>query len=261
MDLYCGRGFSEFSNAVKLLDKPECFVISAGLGLVNGNDLVPNYNLTIATGTVNSILKGSDFSALQWWEAINRRRNATATPVSDLILRKKSGLILIGISKPYLSLISAELESLTDKQLVNTRLIGPISGAGLSEKLKKILMPYNHNFDGPDSPNPGTKADFAQRVFKHFVESVLTETPNGSLSQHRDQVTIKIESMKPAKLQFDRLKLTDEEVVAKIKEFWEVCNGASGTTLRYLRDQGFACEQSRFARIFREVKQEKLQHD
>jgi hypothetical protein len=70
-----------------------------------------------------------------------------------------------------------------------------------------------------------------------------------------------MKSMRPAQLQFDRLKLSDDEVAAKIIEFWGVCSGASGATLRHLRDQGFACEQARFAKIFREVKQEKLQDD
>ena len=121
-------------------------------------------------------------------------------------------------------------------------------------------MPYNHNFDGPDSTNHGTKADFSQRVFRDFVENILTQSPLGSVKEHQDMVAQQMESMRSAKLQFDRLKLSDDEVVAKIEEFWEVCNGASGATLRYLRDQGFACEQSRFAQIFRKVKEEKLQH-
>jgi len=261
IELYCGRGFSEFKKACESLGEPESFVISAGLGLVNGNDFVPNYNLTIAPGTENSILKGAEFSALEWWQAINERRNSTTTPISDLITENNIGLVLIGVSKPYLSFISAELEALTDQNLANVRLIGPVNNDGIPDKLKQILMPYNHNFDGPDSPNHGTKADYCQRVFRHFTEVILTQSPLGTLKQHQDLVAHHMDSMRPAKLQFDRIKLTDDEVVAKIKEFWDICNGASGATLRYFRDQGFACEQSRFAKIFREVKHERLQHD
>jgi hypothetical protein len=258
-DLYCGRGFSEFLGGANALTNSERYAISAGLGLVKFGYRIPSYDLTVSTKSkVPTAIKS--LQKHEWWTELNKHMNGNPVPLSSLVAEESVDAVLLCISKSYLPLIATDFETISQFLLDKVRLIGPIGRTGLSDKMQKVLMPYNHNLDGPDSPIQGTKADFAQRAFRHFVEHIFLNNPGASYSEHRASVNDAMISLAPAKMIFDREKLSDQKIVERIMEYWGTCNGKSSLVLRHLRDQGYACEQSRFARLFREVKKSKAQH-
>ena len=48
-----------------------------------------------------------------------------------------------------------------------------------------------------------------------------------------------------------RKKLSDDDVISFVLQNWGATNGRSGASLRFLRDSGNACEQSRFKDLFK----------
>ena len=125
-----------------------------------------------------------------------------------------------------------------------------------SFKLAPNVMPYDDRLDGPNSPVRGTRSDFPQRAARHFVK-ILASMDGNSASHHVDAVTAELEHMRPP-AKHNRRRLSDEEIRATIQSHWDVVDGQSSTMLRHLRDKlGVACEQSRFAELFRQIKDER----
>ena len=52
----------------------------------------------------------------------------------------------------------------------------------------------------------------------------------------------------------DRKQLSNEEVIEFLLTNWENFEGKSTKSLRFLRDEGFACEQGRFRDLFYQAK-------
>ena len=67
VDLYQGRSIAESRFSSGLIEA-DFFVLSAGLGLVPAKDLIPNYSLTIATGTgsIQNWLTAKKRSSTDW---------------------------------------------------------------------------------------------------------------------------------------------------------------------------------------------------
>lgn len=257
-ELYCGRGFSEYRTALDSLASVEAYIISAGLGLASFSDTAPNYNFTASATAKQSPLRKLGIAAETWWEHINLVRLNDPSPLSTLLKSGKWDLGLVCVSKSYIPLICSDFENISPISLSKVRLIGPIGRSGLTSKMRQVLMPYNHNLDGPDSPNSGTKSDFSQRALRHFVEHILVGDPRATVKEHAQLVAQSMAKLRAPTLNFDRKRLSDSEVTGLIERYWDICEGKSGDTLRYLRDHGFACEQTRFTKLFRNYKHKRL---
>ena len=181
IDLYVGRGFSEIRK-INTTPSIETWIISAGLGLVNGRSKVPSYNLTISSSAKDSILhKVSDvFLAPQWWEQLNYALYGEKAPLCNLIEKYNDTNFIISIPKTYLSLVLKDLGALKKKDKTRIRLIGIQNYQSIPSDFYDVWMPYTEHFDGERSPNPGTKADFSQRVARHFIEEIYSKCPLGS---------------------------------------------------------------------------------
>ena len=103
-------------------------------------------------------------------------------------------------------------------------------------------MPYDDRLESVDGYS-GTRADFPQRAMRHFVERL--EAQKLSLTNAHEAVTRSLR------------RYSNQEITRLIREQWETADGRSTTLLRYLRDEAFvSCEQSRFAQLFRSVRDE-----
>jgi hypothetical protein len=84
-DVYCGRSFQEALTAARST-RVSLRIISAGLGLIDEEEPVPPYNLTLVRGKANSIesrISVGRFDAGRWWGQIQRRRSAQ--PLARLV--------------------------------------------------------------------------------------------------------------------------------------------------------------------------------
>jgi len=253
-DIYQGRSITEASIAASHLDHG-LRIVSAGLGLVSADDPIPNYDATITGRQENSVstVLGENVRPVAWWQELNRALGKPR-PILRLLTELTDSLVVIAISGAYLELIQAELlEAVSDK--CDRFLI--ITGASRTEcptTLQSYCLPYDSRFDGPDSPLPGTRSDFAQRAARHFVEAIYLNDPHATHEVYKRRVSDLMNSMRPWIRKAGR-KCTDKQIINLIDQYWDVVDGRSSEMLRFFRDYlGIACEQSRFARLFHEAK-------
>lgn len=245
-DLYSGRAFREAERAATELDA-RLFFVSAGLGLVSGDTIVPSYGLTLSRGAEDSVLMKTNQNASAWWDAL------TAISVFHEELPETDGLILVAVSQPYLEMIGGTLSNWSDGVLSKVRLFVKRNPATTFPKLEAQWMPYDDRLDLLVPDFAGTQSDFAQRAMRHFACAIAAKP--GTAKQHTDRVERALSGLtipdRP-----NRKKMTDEDLSKTIEENWEAAEGRSGQMLRILRDRlGIACEQGRFKTLFATVRQ------
>jgi hypothetical protein len=174
-----------------------------------------------------------------------------------MLIAKTEGRVCLALPKTYLEMIHDDLSDLDPQTTSKVRIF---TGAGETLRDSRFLdniMPYDARLDGPDSPLPGTKSDFASRALRHFT--MLTQNlPVQGLSEDRARVEHSLAPMRLPNLP-KRERKSDEEIRTALIEAWSSVNGNRQRLLRHLRDTLLiSCEQSRFARIARELEAEGL---
>lgn len=253
-DLYSGRAFSE-ARAAAAESKAALYVLSAGLGIVAADAQAPGYALTIVRSAPDCVLRrvAECGDAAQWWMHLAAAQGV-AMPVANLVRQYPSQRIVIACSSAYVQMIQADLQSLPDDELLRVRLIGPQMSATLPERLASLVMPYDGRFDGPRSPNPGTRSDFPQRAARHFLSLPLEASPRAPAADAG--VVRAVLGSWPWPTTIRRKTQSDEEIRTLIEAHWHRAGGNSARMLRILRDElQVACEQKRFAGLFRGIKQ------
>lgn len=239
--LYAGRGFREAERAATAIGG-ELVVLSAGLGLVGGDQLVPSYSLTLSRTDPDGVLARARCSAGQWWRALQSHSPFNCAIDWD------DRPILAAVSAPYLDMVSAEWASWRARRLSRLRLFTKRRPSGPAADLAAVWMPYDDRLDAAADDLPGTQGDFAQRALRHFVE-----TRGAGVSPAEDATAVEraLRGL-TRRVVPDRQRLTDEAIITLIIEDWDVIGGRSGAMLRRLRDEhGVGCQQDRFKNLFK----------
>ncbi|MDM1328910.1 hypothetical protein [Acinetobacter indicus] len=247
--VYQGRTVNEILRAQKYVNA-EIIFLSAGLGIVRENDLIPNYDLTISEGSnsLKKLLSKWDIDEYLWWKKLSNKSDNydLLTPID--------GYIFIALPHAYLQMIIPILINMDKNKLKNIRLfLHPISYQSLPEILKPYYMPYDYRVDNSDFA--GTKVDYCQRCLHHFIKYI--HTPNQDIADAINAVEAFMQNLPPIMPKPKRIQLKDDEIKLLILEGWDTCKGQSSKLLRYLRDhKNVACEQSRFQGLWRSIKNE-----
>lgn len=248
-EYYAGRGPAEAKAAAAEAGATLVFV-SAGLGLVMASEPVPRYSLTTATGDPDGVGQrvAGEFSAEAWWEAL-RKTGLQSTNDLIEICTEAGGILVAALPGTYLRMVGAELAALPIDLLSRTRIVGAPSDA-VPPPLRRLWMPYDERFNGADSPCPGTRGDFAQRAARHFVRAILSQDPSADAATHAAAVRRSLEVLSHP-IKPSRRTGSDEELIDVISSLLPRTGGRSGRTLALLRrEAGWACEQTRFRRLF-----------
>jgi len=250
-DLYAGRGFRLAVQAADAANARLC-VLSAGLGLVEASQRVPSYGLTVTRGRAESLPEkvSGEFNAATWFCAM------LGGPYSrrwiDVIGR--SGRILLALSRPYAEMVGTSLLEFGADTLSRVRIFGAALTGALPAALWPAIAPYDRRLD---AILPGTRVDFSQRALFHFVKSVL---PNSGMCS-RDSDFAEVEAALKNTTAPDRMRRprrSDEEILQIILARLDTQSGI-GRVLRALRyEEGVACEQSRFTRLYRTAVERKI---
>jgi hypothetical protein len=137
---------------------------------------------------------------------------------------------------------------------VDLRIFGLSIDLHLHEGLRRYVMPYDERLDGLG--RPGTRVDFPQRALLDFVTSIAPEN-SGNLDVDRRAVLARLAPVATVRPVREQRRLPDEDIRQRIADLIPKIGPASTRILRHLRDvEGVSCEQSRFAGLFRSVKQE-----
>jgi len=242
IDMYVGRAFQLACKAARNL-AGDLLIASAGLGLVEATTPIPLYEATVSGQS--SVAAHFAFSPQDWWsELLSKSPYSTHWPPPEQT-------ILVAASGPYLEMIQSNL---LIHPVENLRIFCRVKPVAMPAELRPALMPYDARFDGPESPLPGTIADFASRALLHFAEAVWSNTPLGSLREHRQRVEKFANGWSASKRRSGR-SVSDAEVIELIERHAPRVGGRSTAMLRLLRDDlGVACEQKRFQKLFRTAK-------
>lgn len=246
-DLYAGRGMVEARRAADAMGG-RFAILSAGLGLVDGDTFVPAYSLTTIKGDPDDIRLKTSAERSEWWPVI---QDASPFAQSD---RSSRGLILAAVSTAYLEMVAADWSAWPRADLGRLRLFSKAAPVGAAEALRPAWMPYDDRLDGVGQGLAGTQGDFAQRAMRHFATQI---DRTGTQDDDREAVLAALSGLarrqKPV-----RRRLEDEALKDTIRAEWGAACGQSSTMLRRLRDTlGLACEQGRFRTLFNEVKAER----
>lgn len=251
--LYRGRGFSVVVRAAARYGV-DVSVLSAGLGVLQLQDLVPSYSLTIAPDSRDFILARAmnplSLTPGDWWKSLTGRPGISA--VSDLLDRNKSALIVLGVSSAYLSMIAGELLDLSAREQRRIRIVGPKHVEAIPDGIREMVMPYDKRLNGPDAKIRGTEFDFPQRALASFIHLVRNDRALGTAADHAKRVRLSLGQMRAPK-RVPRRKVSDASLIRKIRAIMKQVSSVSAG-LRVLRNkQKIACEQHRFSRLWAQV--------
>ena len=191
----------------------EFHVISAGLGVINAERIIPSYSLTVARGDPDDILSHIDGrrSSANWWEFVCHNSPYGRTTASLVRQRsRKTDLVLMALPTSYFEMLTEDLLELSDASLCRIRIFTGRAPEGLHERLRPLRMPYDNRLDGPGSPLRGTASDFAARAMHHFANVVLKSRPTESLEAHRKAVLRGLGHWSPPNRP-DRRQRTDDQ--------------------------------------------------
>jgi hypothetical protein len=255
LDLYQGRSFAECRVATRST-AAEFYVVSAGLGLVHADDLVPNYSLTISegTGSLQKWLFAQGADSTDWWFALCQNIGTTS-PISHMInAQGTNSMHLIALPSSYLEMVAPDLAQVQDDRLQTLRIFTSVAGTKtLPSKLQSAVMPYDERLEGVVNHN-GTRSDFPQRALKHFVTHLKGH--EHSLNKAKEGVEASMAASVKPTIPL-REKVPNERIVELIQTHWDRHEGSASKLLRFLRDDAqIACEQSRFSGIWRKVKED-----
>jgi hypothetical protein len=245
--LYGGRGFGLATQAAKIC-RADLYIISAGLGLVSAERKVPVYGITVSAGHTESVAARvtGKFDARAWFSSL------LAGPYSHQwaeVIGEGSGRVLLALTRPYAALIGETLAGLAPEALSRLRIFGASLATVLPSSLHPAIAPYDRRLD---TVLPGTRADFSQRALLHFVRCIALR--HGAEDRDADYAAIDAALRDvSAPVVPHRQSRTDDEILRFIQVRLSSQTGI-GRTLRALRDQeGVACEQLRFNRLYREA--------
>jgi len=247
--LYQGRSIQDVKITAGILKNSDVYVISAGLGLVNFEEPIPSYELSVSDDApFNKKLNSSNIPITSWWSSVNKARTGHSKPLSRLINTGHYNRIFIATSSAYLDLIADDLWKVNPSQLKKLIIFtSPFGQKKIPLEWHSQVAPYDERFEDKKSGYAGTRVDFPQRTLRHFVEALGLQTV--PIESAREAVSKLIGKLTKPVLP-TRQKVSDEEVIRLIKRHWKTQLGNSHKLLRHLRDIDLvSCEQSRFKRL------------
>lgn len=242
--LYAGRGFGLAAQAARL-SSAKLYILSAGLGLVAADRQVPTYGLTVSPGHADSVaarITGT-FDPAAWFSGL------LSSPFSDQwadAIGQGPSRILVALTRPYAQMVGESLSALGPQTLKRLRIFGVSLHSALPSKLHPAIAPYDARLDGIF---PGTRADFSQRALRHFAQLVAGRREQGRDADYSAVAAALGEAIAPTRMH--RPRRTDAEISELIRARLQSQSGIA-RILRALRDdEGVACEQARFSRLYR----------
>lgn len=218
--------------------EPSLAVASAGLGLLPVTAAAPAYAATFALGNADAVARTLN-EAAAWWAQV-----ANFPPNLDLAGLRDS--VMLVLSRSYALPLADDLAGLGQSS-ARSVLVG-----GASDIPGIVRIPSDATLR---QTLDGTLSSLNQRMGIRFLE--LSHGPAEWLSDaHLRRWNSWVEKSQHREV-FDRRRGGDDEIKAWIEAIVALKSASATRALREYRDQGYACEQGRFARLYREVVMER----
>lgn len=259
-DLYAGeywRTAMDLASRAALVGQTSVSVVSAGLGLVDLNDKVPKYGATLATDHPDSVLACLSSSApsqvrRQWWEELTGADVLGRHGPRRLVELDEHGSdtgVLVCLGRSYLDAVATDLISLVERLGDPGRVMVFASGpprAGLEECWVPVAGSLRLILGGSLS---STNLRSAMAVLAELGASPA------SVDRAR-RIVAELTATSGDLPSFDRRRQSDESILDWILDHLAKDQHATKTpALRCFRDEGNACEQARFGRLFERARE------
>ena len=251
-DLYRGAG-AGLMRDVRESFGGAWYIVSAGHGLVNCRARIPSYDLSVSRGPSSVLrrLKGPARRSSDWWKALT---SGNPNPLKRLVERECEALVVIALSARYLSMVKHELALLSDRALRQVRIVG-VRPEALTPRLRKAAMPYDRRLNSSRSGASGGEVTFAQRAAVHFLNICKKAKALARDCVHHARLVTRALSPLRSPRRKRRTKVSDARIMGLIRRVKRTSLRTLHGGLRWLRhEQGIACEQSRFARLWAKAK-------
>mgnify|MGYP000885759014 CR=1 FL=1 len=227
------------------------WVCSAGYGLIDSSQEIKPYAATFSSSQPDSIAKGSA-QLREWWEQQVRWRpqgNSGPRSFEEAMTLYPKDRWLVTLSPPYLQAVHLDL-SHGRLQLESPGQLSVLStGTSRLNGLSDALLPADERLQTLLS---GAKLSLNVRIARWLLREVQDfnhQALEGFILENLSRLE---RPQRP-----ERAVMSDDEIVQFVRTQLLECSKFSHTALlRLLRLQGKACEQSRFARLFRQVRNE-----
>lgn len=233
------------------------WILSAGLGLISAADVVPAYGATFSAGHRDSVVPaGTDRPPgdvrRDWWSLLASWRgpapDGQPRTVNELAAAEPSATTVVCAGREYVNAIASDLKDARTSMGSPSRLLVFASG------------PPDAELEGAWVGVPGrvrmrlggSMASTGPRAAQAAIEA---HGPTGELDPMSARALVRSLAEACAPLpRFDRKRLSEDEVASWISTHVASHPGATkSTALRRFRNDGMACEQSRFGRLFDEA--------
>jgi hypothetical protein len=238
--------------------KPQLWVASAGYGLIPAQATIRSYSATFARGHDDSVVKdgSSRDSAGQlqlWWKLLSEQEGPSATharSIGELAAEEPRASILVVASPLYVTALAEDLAMAARHLARPERLLIVSTPSSLS---KGVLAPHWIPSNAYHQTRlGGSKLSLHARVARELIEQTSNERFDAQALQRKYERLIE-RSAPP--LVHQRTPMSDEQVRSFIREAVSAGVKSWSASLRRLRAGGQACEQSRFKRLFLEVRE------
>lgn len=236
------------------------WVASAGYGLIRADAEVKPYGATFAQGAADSVSRArtglrADQQTATWWRALTDAPASEGTPASIAELAGDVGGddLLVVMSASYVAACREDLLAASD---LHERAVLVSAGAAQDPDHAGWAVDFDARVQGEGRPLDGSRISLNVRVAEHLVREAgprpLDRTSSAAIAREI------MEGLVSAPRYSHRRAATDEEVLDFARSTLRAEPSASASAaLRRFRDEAErACEQKRFAKLFREAKRE-----
>ena len=234
------------------------WVCSAGYGLVPSTCWVQPYGATFAPGNPDSVSTARDGLRRQldnqkWWELLSNWDGPdprAPRSLRELVERHPHRPLMVVGSPVYIETMAVDLAKARDQMESQDQL--SIVSAGLEEMngFEQNLVPCDGRLKNVVE---GAMQSLNVRVARKIV-SEAARWPLGARTLRKRYKSLL--QRQPDLERFERQPMTDPQVKVFIRKAQSTNPTIARTPLlRELRSSGYACEQSRFAELFRQVQE------
>lgn len=240
--------FTKQVAQITSLDHVWCY--STGLGMVNLGMKYPQYDLEQYDSNIKNTLEPGQISERAWWAFVCDISGNSITSVIQDSIKQKTRVLMALPPLQYTvfrdDLKRAITEIGIDDMRAYVRILGPELEGLLTPQLLPCLMPYDR--DALDRLVPGNRSHGIRRLARLFRDVCPADERGGYkpiedynrmveafADTHREPIVYDTGSVeKVTKLR----RLSGDELLAKVKEYADVCGPIAQRIMRMMREDG-----------------------
>jgi hypothetical protein len=235
----------------------QLWICSAGYGLVRSRSSLRPYSATFSASHPDSVRAGKmrlDRDVLaEWWEFLKRWEGPDAgelRSIASIAKTQPQNPLLIVASPVYLCAIRNDLEAALEKLRDPTLLTIISGGVERFGEMSSHVLPCDGRLQ---QALGGALMSLNVRVARRILENAETTPLN---CRDLAKAYRRLLNKQPEMVAYDRQPMTDRDVLRYVTMRLEETPGMRiSPMLRLLRDSGFACEQKRFGRLYRQIQE------